>query len=159
MDEVHERRPVPALRLIFEYDGDEVRLVSQHPVDMVVPGVDLAQVPHPGHYVETRSAEDVPLARVPVREAFATSAEVFPERPGEPITRVDLPQAKGAFTVVVPAGAQAARVALLQVRAPEELKAARAGTRATTPTAGEPEVVEMATFTLAANPARAEGDG
>ena len=149
MDEVHERRPVPAVRLIFQYDGDEIRLVAQHPVDMAVPGLDLAQVPHPGHYVETRTEAQVPLARVPVRDAFSASREVFPEQPGEPITRADLPRAQGAFTVVVPAGPDAAHVALVQVNQPPDPKGLRFGTLATSARPGEPQVVELATFPLA----------
>ena len=58
MDAAGESRPRPAVRLIFEYEGDDVRLVAQQPVDVAVPGFDLAQVPHPGHYVETRTAAD-----------------------------------------------------------------------------------------------------
>ena len=46
--------------------------------------------------------------RVQARSAFASSAEVFPEQPGEPIARVDVPR-RGAFTVVVPAPAARAR--------------------------------------------------
>ena len=67
MDETQEPGPLPAVRLIFEYDGDDVRLVSQQPVDVAVPGADLARELFPGHYVETRDANNAPLARVPAR--------------------------------------------------------------------------------------------
>lgn len=147
MDEAHESKPMPAVRLIFEYEGDEVRLVAQHPVDVAVSGFDLAEVPHPGHYVETRTAANEPLSRVPVREAFSTSAEVFPEEPGGAITRVDV-EPKGAFTVVVPAGAAAADIALLHVRPPAEPRERGPATPATTPAAGDPEIVELARFPL-----------
>jgi hypothetical protein len=156
MDDVQEPAPGPAVRLIFEYDGDDVRLVSQQAVDVAVPGVDLAEVTHPGHYVETRNEENDPLSRVPVREAFSTSAEVFPQQPGEPITRVDVAKPRGAFTVVVPAGAEATRVALLHVRPPADTEAARPAARATTPTPGERQVVELATFPLTAGQQRSE---
>jgi hypothetical protein len=150
MANARERQPLPAVRLIFEYDGDQVTLVSQQPVDIAVPGFDLAPDLKPGHYIEARSAANEPLSRVPIREAFATSAEVFPEHPGEPITRVDVAKPRGAFTVVVPAGPDAARVALLHVRPPMEVEAPlpRAAT-APTPGEGEPEVVEIANFRLA----------
>lgn len=148
MDSARELPPRPALRLIFEYDGDEVRLVSQHPVDVAVPGFDLARVPRPGYYVETRSAENEPLSRVPAREAFSTSVEVFPETPGEPITRIDLPRPRGAFTVVVPAGEAVKRVALMRVQPPPDEAAPRPGARATTPAPAESEIVEMATFAV-----------
>jgi hypothetical protein len=148
MDAAGESRPRPAVRLIFEYEGEDVRLVAQQPVDVAVPGFDLAQVPHPGHYVETRTAADKPLSRVPVRGAFATSAEVFPEQPGEAITRVDVAQPSGAFTVIVPAGAGATHVALLHVRAPAEPREPAPPTAATTAAAGAPEVEEIARFAL-----------
>jgi hypothetical protein len=105
-------------------------------------------VPRPGHYVETRSAQNETLSRVRVREAFSTSAEVFPERPGEPITRVDLPRPRGAFTVIVPAGEAVKRVALMRVQEPP-------GAAATTPPA-EPEIVEMATFPVGRGRGRRE---
>jgi hypothetical protein len=141
MDNAFVPDPVPAVRLIFEYDGDDVRLVSQQPVDVAVPGVDLARELFPGHYVETRDANNAPLARVAAREAFSTSAEVFPEQHGDPITRVDVEKPQGAFTVVVPAGT-AAQVALLHVQAPAAVQGALAG---------PPEVVELATFPLEAS--------
>ena len=94
--------PVRSVRLIFEYEGDRVRLVTQQPVEMAVTGFDLPQVDHPGYYVESRDVSNRTLARVPARNAFIGSAEVFPENHAEPITRLDVPQPKGAFTVVVP---------------------------------------------------------
>jgi hypothetical protein len=146
MDETREPPATPAVRLIFEYDGDDVRLVSQQPVDVALTGFDLAGPVVPGHhYVETRSETDEALDRVPARGAFAASAEVFPEQPGEPITRVDVEKPQGAFTVVVPAGPNAVRAALVRVHAAggdERLAAA------TTPVEGEPEVVELASFPL-----------
>src|SRR4029077_16389075 len=72
--------PVPtnAVRLIFEYEGDQVRLVSQHPVNIAISGFDIAQEEQPGYFVDTRDAAGQTLARVRIREAFATSVEVFP---------------------------------------------------------------------------------
>jgi hypothetical protein len=137
-----------AVRLIFEYEGDDVRLVSQQRVDVAVPGFDIALVPHPGHFVEVRDSDAAVLSRVPVREALSTSAEVFPEEHGEPIVRVELPERRGAFTVVVPARQTADRVALVEVRPPAR-GAVPLGAAATTPLAGEPEVVELASFQLA----------
>jgi len=148
VDEVHDRAPVPAVRLIFEYEGDQVTLVSQQPVDVAVTGADLAQPPHPGHYVEVRAADDAALSRVPIREAFSTSMEVFPEEPGEPITRTEAEVTRGAFTVVVPAGPDAARVSVLRVLPPSDAEAPRPVAPGTTPTPAEPEVTELASFPL-----------
>jgi hypothetical protein len=96
-------RPVRSLRLIFEYEGDRVRLISQQPVEVAVTGFDLHQLDHPGYYVESRDKGGQALARTPARDAFLGSMEVFPEQHDQPITRVDVPKAKGAFTVVIPA--------------------------------------------------------
>ena len=108
----------PAVRLLFEYDGDDVRLVAEQPVEMAITGFDIAQAAKPGYYVEVRDAEEAMLARLPARNAFAASAEVFPEQHGEEITRIDV-EPKGAFTVVVPAPENAHHVSLVALKPPE----------------------------------------
>ncbi len=113
MDSTGTDRP-SAVRLVFEYDGDDVRLVFQQRVDVAVTGFDIALTSPPGHYVEVRTSEGRALTRVPVRGAFFTCAGVSGE-PGTPLTRVDLERPAGAFTVVVPARDVAARVSLLRV--------------------------------------------
>src|SRR5690348_16724877 len=45
--------PTKAVRLIFEYEGDQVRLISQQPVDVAVTGADIVQTDHPGFYVDS----------------------------------------------------------------------------------------------------------
>lgn len=140
-------QPMRAIRLIFEYDGDQVRLVSRQPVDMAVTGFDLAQTEHPGYYVDVRSASDQTLARVPARDAFAGSLEVFPENPGEPITRVDDTARKGAFTVVVPAPENSDHVTIMQMR-PGTSDTPVTGARATSAEAGRPTAVDLVSFSL-----------
>jgi hypothetical protein len=93
---------VSATRLIFEYDGDNVRLVTQQPVEVAAATLNLTSTEEPGYFVDVRDAANRTLARVAARHAFSTSVEVFPERHDEPITRTDVPQPKGAFTVLVP---------------------------------------------------------
>lgn len=133
-----------AIRLIFEYDGDTVRLISQQPVDMVVLPTPAGDEPHEGHVVETRDASGAPLARVAVRGGFAQSAEVFPEDHAEPITRVGT-EPHGAFTVVVPVQAGSAQVALLKSTvAITEMP----GDHAISPAPGPSEEIELATFPL-----------
>jgi len=119
--------PMPAIRLIFEYEGDQVRLVSSQPVDVAVTGFDLQSTDRPGYYVDVRNASEHTLARVPARGAFASSVEVFPENHKDPITRVDTPLPKGAFTVVVPAPDTGDHVTVMQLRPdPAGLERARA---------------------------------
>jgi len=139
-----------AARLIFEYEGDQVRLVSQQIVDMVVTGFDIARAQHAGVYVDARDAEGRTLARVPARNAFATSAEVFPERAGEAIVRVDVAKPKGAFTVVIPAPPEANQVTVVRV-APAQPDAQLPAGGTTSRAAGAAEASDLATFPLKLN--------
>lgn len=106
-----------SVRLIFTYDGEDVRLLQQQPVDVAVSGFDLPQELSPGHHIEVRGADERVLSRVPIRVAMTTSAEVFPEDPTDPITRTELPRAQGAFTVVVPVSPSAEHVAVVRIAA------------------------------------------
>jgi hypothetical protein len=142
--------PARAVRLIFEYEGDQVRLVSQQRVDLAVTGFDLLQtMPPPGYYVEARGPANETLSRVLAHNAFLTSTEVFPEQPGEPITRIEVPQPRGAFTVVVPAPATADHVALVRVT-PRHPQAPAIVAGTTSPVPGESERIEIASFQLEA---------
>jgi septal ring-binding cell division protein DamX len=141
--------PAPAIRLIFEYDGDEVRLVSQQPVDVAITGADLAQVQAAGTFVDTRDATNRTLARVHARGVSEGTAEVFPEKPGQPFERVNVERPKGAFTVVLPAPQAAARVAVVRVK-PGAAPAARApGGPAAEPVL---EAKELGSFALQRKP-------
>lgn len=108
-----DKTPEPAMRLVFEYEGDQVRLVHQSPVTMVVAEAHPEQNA-PGVYVDSRNAADAPLARVRAPAALSQSVEVFPASPDEPFHRVDQPR-RGAFTVVVPAPPAADHVTVVQV--------------------------------------------
>jgi hypothetical protein len=71
--------------------------------------------------------------------------EVFPQKPGDPITRIDVDQPRGAFSVVVPAPESTDHVTVLQLaerapRAPGERAAAAA------------EVIDLVSFSLTAKP-------
>jgi hypothetical protein len=112
---VNQHPPTRAVRLIFEYDGNEVRLVSQQTVDMAITDIPVEGTQRPGVYIDIRDAKGKTLARVPARNAFGTSAEVFPERPGEPIMRIDVAKPKGAFTIVVPVSDSANHVTVVRV--------------------------------------------
>jgi len=87
MDNTSQPTSTLAMRLIFEYEGDQVRLVSQQPVDVAITGLDIAKTQHPGWYIDTRDASGRALARVPARDAFSSGAEVFPEQHGGPLER------------------------------------------------------------------------
>jgi hypothetical protein len=136
---------IQAVRLIFEYEGDQVRLVSQQQVDIAVTGIDMTQESQPGYYVDTRSAANQTLARVSVHNAFNTSMEVFPERHDEPITRVDMAVPQGAFTVVVPATDRASHVTLTRITLSEH---AAPGVLTPNLIPAAPEVNDLASFPL-----------
>ena len=140
-----------AVRLIFEYEGDQVRLVAQQRVDVAVPGLDLdvSPTPRPGRYVEARAATNEALSRVPIRDAFGGSVEVFPEEPGSTITRMDVAEPRGAFTVVLPAPEAAEQVAVVRVTQRQPETPSLAG-GATSPVPGESEIVDIASFRLEA---------
>ena len=61
-----------AVRLIFERNGDALRLVLQQPVDVTVTRFDVQADVRPGHYVEIRDAAGMTLSRAPVRSAFTS---------------------------------------------------------------------------------------
>ena len=109
--------PSGALRLIFEYDADRVRLVQQMPVDVDLSALPLTTAGDGDVFVEVRDAGGRTLARVPAPNAMSSSLETFPERHDQPITRSDAPRATGAFTVVVPMSAAADHVTLVRVGA------------------------------------------
>ena len=128
------------------------------PVDRPITGFDLARTERAGYYVDTRDGAGQTLARVPARGAFSTSAEVFPEQPGEPITRVEVAQPKGAFTVVVPApsGADSRDVVRVAAGAPGAVQpAARATSVAARRRSRSPT---SPSFRLHDQPARREND-
>jgi hypothetical protein len=134
---------VRAARLIFEYDGDLVRLVQQMPVEVASANLHTAGAEEVGTFVDVRDSTNRTLARVPARHALSTSMEVFPERHDEPITRTDVPQKKGAFTVIGPTPDETTHATLVTVAAPKTT--ALAGARA-----AAPDVVDLVSFPLTA---------
>jgi hypothetical protein len=137
-------QPRRAIRLIFEYEGDTLRLVAQQPVEMVVAesADDLSGARTPGYYLDARDTAERTLARVPARGAFGRSAEVFPERHEDPIQRIDVDQPRGAFTVTLPAIEAADHVTM--VRIVDTVERTAGVERA------QPRVVDLASFTLGA---------
>lgn len=109
-----------SLRLIFEYDGDRVDLVSRQPVDMLAPSSepldDFAN--RLGSWVELRDPEGVALHRQVLHDPVGASTEVFSPDPGESLRRVARTREKGAFTVVVPDLPRADHVAFVADVAP-----------------------------------------
>lgn len=147
MSDTHTSPPTPSMRLIFEYDGDDLRLVMQQPVDVPASGTDVSAAGRAGFFVDTRDATGRTLARVRAPGAFNDSAEVFPERQGEPITRQPVDRPRGAFTVIVPTPQDADHVRVVELT-PAEPGVALTEARTIVRPPGTPEERELARFPL-----------
>jgi hypothetical protein len=99
-----EPPPTAAWRLTFEYDGDDVRVVSRERVEMLAPPDDeeLLSQGDAGYWVEVRDDDGAVLYRQVLHDPIRTDVEVFPEDPSQPIERVALEHPQGVFQVVVP---------------------------------------------------------
>ena len=93
-----------AMRLTFSYQGDQVKLVSQQPVEMTVPPSDPLKgyEEHKGFWAEVKNAQDKTLFRRVLHNPTRNDAEVFSDDPEQSISRAPAPKRKGVFVVVVP---------------------------------------------------------
>jgi hypothetical protein len=93
-----------AMRLTFSYDGDDVKLVSQQPVNMIVPPSDPVRgfSKQKGFWAELKSDQDKTLYRRVMHNPTRNDAEVFSDDPEQNISRAPAPKRKGVFVVVVP---------------------------------------------------------
>ena len=114
-------------------------------MNLSITGFDLARTQRPGYYIDTRDGAGQTLARVPARNLFSTSTEVFPEQPGDLISRVEMATPRGAFTVVVPAGNGADSVSVVRVAPGVAGVAPDGGTSAAAP---EVTTTDIAKFAL-----------
>jgi hypothetical protein len=115
MDDIDRRRAEPpaAVRLIFLYDGDDIRLLSRQHVDVAVPPADATKTSHRrGFWVEVRTAADDVLYRRVMTDPARIDPEVFAD-PKDGRGPVPDPQPVGAFTVLVPNEEAATHVVLL----------------------------------------------
>ena len=107
--------PKAAVRLIFEYEGDAIRLVSTQQVEMTVPPSDPLEVAEntAGFWIEVRDANDQPLYRRVMHNPVRHDVEVFSDDPQQSITRVPAQDPRGSFAVLVPAVPGADHVAVV----------------------------------------------
>lgn len=103
-----------AMRLTFSYQGDQVKLVSQQPVDMTVPPSDPVKgyEEQKGFWAEVKSDQDKTLFRRVLHNPTRNDAEVFSDDPEQSISRQPAPKRKGVFVVVVPASDKGHEVTL-----------------------------------------------
>lgn len=98
-----EKQPRRSVRLVFEYRGDQIELLSRQRVAMVAPAPQRL-TPRPdqrGLWVELRGRDDEPLYRRNVGDPIRRDIEA-PADDGEQLTRVRVDESAGRFTIVVP---------------------------------------------------------
>jgi hypothetical protein len=98
-------QPAKAIRLVFSFDGDHVTLMSQQPVEMVLPPSDPVEGTqgHKGFWYELRDAQDRPLYRKVMQHPMREDVEVFSDDPDQhSIVRQTVPNRKGVFVALVP---------------------------------------------------------
>jgi hypothetical protein len=102
--ELTSPEPTKAMRLTFAYEGDDVKLVSQKRTEMKVPPSDpvTAYSKQKGFWAELKNERDKTLYRHVMHNPTRNDAEIFPETPGQSISREPAPKRKGLFVVVVP---------------------------------------------------------
>jgi hypothetical protein len=114
MPEIEQSAPAPserAVRLIFEYEDDNVRLVSAQHVEMIVPSSDpVEDYARQGCWVGLHDAQNRTLFRRVVPEALRNDVEGPSDAPGHPMVRRPLDRPAGTFVVVVPELAEAEAV-------------------------------------------------
>jgi hypothetical protein len=110
--------PRGAVRLIFQYEGDEVRLVSSRHIDKVVPPDDEAETDEErqGFYAEVRGADDRVLRRRLLHAPIRRDAEVFTDEGDRALSRIPVERPSGVFSLVVPDLEEADYVALVERR-------------------------------------------
>lgn len=90
-----------AWRLTFSYRDDSIELISRQRVQMRAPPSDEGEAGQ-GVHVEVQDVRGNAVYRKRIHDPIARDRAVFSPDPDVPIRRVLMPQARGAFQVVVP---------------------------------------------------------
>ena len=124
MEKPEAGRPSPdwrkrSVRLIFEYEERNVKLISAQPVEMIAPPPQAAvpRVGEAGSWIELRDDAGRPLYRRVIDNPVRHDREVVVDDPERPLQRVAVKRAEGSFHLVVPEIA-AARSLALKAEAP-----------------------------------------
>jgi hypothetical protein len=110
-------RAARSVRLIFSYDGDDVRLESRQPVEMLASPSDPVEgyENETGFWTEVRNAQGSVLHRQIMHDPIPRDTEVFSPDPERSIARVAIERPHGVFWVLVPLVPGADHVALMGV--------------------------------------------
>lgn len=105
-----------AVRLVFEYHGDDVRLISLQHVDMPVPPTDALEgyEGQQGFWAVVRDRDDTTLYCQILHDPIRRDVEVFSDDPERSLARAPVERPTGAFFVVVPDFREADHVALMR---------------------------------------------
>jgi hypothetical protein len=134
-----------AIRLIFAYEGNSVRLIDRQRLELPTPPTD-AISDHEGQqgfWVELRRPDERVTYRRVLANPVGTDAEVFSPDPARSLSRVPIERPSGVFTVLVPDVEEADHVVLMSSVPPAVERIA--------PGAPAPLAVEMARFALRAD--------
>ena len=103
------------VRLILEYEGRQVRLLSRQHLDMQPPPTDPVEgyEGQQGFWIEVRDEGGRVLHRQIMQDPMREDAEVFSDEPGASMMRIPRSEARGTFTVLVPDVEAADHVALM----------------------------------------------
>ncbi len=98
-------QPRRAIRFIFEYEGEQLRLVAQQTVEMVVaPRRARRASTRPAYYLDARDAGGTHArAGRRARARSAAARKSFPSVMTSRSPAIDVPRQRGAFTVTLPA--------------------------------------------------------
>jgi hypothetical protein len=109
--------PQRAVRFVFAYDGDDVRLVSRQEIAALAPPTDRLDTAGGGFFAELRDSGGALLYRR-VIPPIPRDVEVFDETPDRTMSRVPVEHPTGVFTVLVPQEPDADHLALLDTTGP-----------------------------------------
>lgn len=113
--------PARAVRFVFAYDADGVRLVSRQEVAALAPPTDPIEPERApaalGFFAELRDAGDAAVYRR-VIPPIPRDVEVFDETPDRTVSRVPVERPSGVFAVLVPDEPAAEHLALVDTSPP-----------------------------------------
>jgi hypothetical protein len=97
-------QPTRAIRLLFSFAGNHVQLVSQQPVEMVLPPSDPVSPAAAlrGFWYDLRDARDRSLYRRVIHNPLREDVEAFADNPHPGPGRHPGPHRRGVFVAVVP---------------------------------------------------------
>lgn len=114
-DRKAQKKP-KTLRLVYAYDGDEVKLVSKQRVDMLLPAQETKPevLASPGLKYELRDKEECSIFSNIIENPLRSDIEVFSDNPKQTARRVEMPKKKGSFVLLIPEISEAENLVLLE---------------------------------------------